>query len=158
MLCDRRLTEKFLTPEELDFIDRHVPKTYALRADNPLIDLEAVKRDRQKWIVKPAESYGSRGVLSGVECETQAEWAEFIDQCLALDEKYILQQFIEPYCSRNLDFIDGDGFRDVKNYYNLTGMFCYAGQFAGLYSRVAAGEIISTIYSEIALPSFLVEE
>lgn len=158
VLCDRRLTEKFLTPEELDFIDRHVPKTYALRADNPLIDLEAVKRERQKWIIKPAESYGSRGVLSGVECETQAEWAEFIDQCLALDEKYILQQFIEPYCSRNLDFIDGDGFRDVKDYYNLTGMFCYAGQFAGLYSRVAAGEIISTIYSEIALPSFLVEE
>lgn len=158
VLCNKTLTEKFLTPEEMAFIDRHVPKTYALRRDNALIDLDAVKRERRKWIVKPAESYGSRGVLSGVECETQAEWAEFIEKCLDLDEHYILQQFIEPYRSRNLDFIDGAGFADVKKYSNLTGMFCYAGQFAGLYSRVAANEIISTIYSEIALPSFAVEE
>lgn len=157
VLCNRALTEPFLTPEELAFVDRHVPKTYALRRDNPLIDLDAVKRTRRSWIVKPAESYGSRGVLSGVECENDEEWAAFIDGCLDLDEKYILQAFVEPYRSRNLDFIDGEGFEDVKAYYNLTGMFCYAGEFAGLYSRVAASEIISTIYSEIALPSFVVQ-
>ena len=93
-----------------------------------------------------------------MECENDEEWAEFIDNCLELDDKYIVQEFITPYKSKNLDFIDGNGFEDVKEYFNLTGLFSYGGKFSGVYSRVAQNEVISTIYSEIALPSFCVSE
>ena len=41
---------------------------------------------------------------------------------------------------------------------NLTGLFVYDGRFQGIYSRVSRGKIISTQYSEIALPSVVVRE
>lgn len=158
VLCNTELTSLFLEKDELDFIEKHIPKTFELSRENNLICIDEIKKERKKWIVKPTDSYGSKNVLSGVECENDEEWAEFIDNCLELDDKYIVQEFITPYKSKNLDFIDGNGFEDIKEYFNLTGLFSYGGKFSGVYSRVAQNEVISTIYSEIALPSFCVSE
>lgn len=158
VLCNTKLTSLFLEKDELEFIENHIPKTFELSRENKLINIDEIKKERKKWIVKPTDSYGSKNVLSGVECENDEEWAEFIDNCLELDDKYIVQEFITPYRSKNLDFIDGNGFEDIKEYFNLTGLFSYGGKFSGVYSRVAQNEVISTVYSEIALPSFCVSE
>ena len=58
---------------------------------------------------------------------------------------------------RSIDFSKGADaeFFEVSN---LTGLFVYNGVFRGIYSRVSRGQIISTQYSEIALPTIMVDE
>ena len=72
-------------------------------------------------------------------------------------EGYLVQEFCMPYQTKNIDFSKGadTDFIDVSN---LTGLFVYDGEFQGIYSRVSRGKIISTQYSEIALPSIIVKE
>ena len=142
----------FLTKGETEFIKKHIPKTYLLTSDNELIDFESVYKNYKSWIIKPVDSYASMGVHAGVECESPEEWKGYVDE--ALDKGYVIQEFVEPYITQNTDFSGEELYAD---YSNLTGLFLYDGDFAGLYSRVSKTEIISTQYSEITLPSVIGE-
>lgn len=142
----------FLTESETEFIKKHVPKTYLLTSDNELIDFENVYKNYKNWIIKPVDSYASMGVHAGVECKNAEEWKGYIDN--AVNNGYIIQEFVEPYVTKNTDFSCDELYAD---YSNLTGLFLYDGDFAGIYSRVSKTEIISTQYSEITLPSVIGE-
>lgn len=149
VLSQRDVLE-FLTDEEKDFVDAHFPKTYELKSDNSLFDLNEVYKNKNSWIIKPVDSYASYGVHAGVECETDEEWIGYVKE--GLDNGYIIQEFVTPYITKNTDF---------ENEYecsNLTGLFLYNGNFRGIYSRVSKTEIISTQYSEMTLASVICEE
>lgn len=140
----------FLTDEERKFVDVHFPKTYELKADNTLFDLNQVYKNKNSWIIKPVDSYASYGVHAGVECETEDEWVGYVNE--GLDNGYVIQEFVTPYVTKNTDF---------ENEYdcsNLTGLFLYNGNFRGVYSRVSKTEIISTQYSEMTLASVICTE
>ena len=73
----------------------------------------------------------------------------------AIDKDYLLQEFCLPYETKNLDLMQKED-AEYRNYSNLTGMFVYNGRFKGIYSRISQSEIISTQYSEMALPTIWV--
>lgn len=137
----------FLNEDEIDFIKAHFPKTYELKSNNPLFDLKEVYNNKDSWIIKPVDSYASYGVHAGVECETVDEWVKYVDD--AVDNGYILQEFITPFITENTDC--ENNFKCC----NLTGLFLYNGHFRGIYSRVSKTEIISTQYSEMTLASVI---
>lgn len=151
LLHDAR-TKVFLTDEEIAYINAHVPYTVSLAEG--CFDYDAVISHKDDWIIKPEDSYGSKGVHAGVEC-TQEEWKVFVDECIGQD--YILQQFCRPYETDNIDLVK-DPNASFAPYSNLTGLFVYNGQFKGCYSRISQSEIISTQYSEMALPTVIVQE
>ena len=140
----------FLTDEERKFVDAHFPKTYELKSDNTLLDLNQVYKNKNSWIIKPVDSYASYGVHAGVECETEDEWVGYVNE--GLDNGYVIQEFVTPYVTKNTDF---DNEYDCSN---LTGLFLYNGNFRGVYSRVSKTEIISTQYSEMTLASVICTE
>lgn len=147
------MTQAFLTEEEKAYVKAHVPYT-ALMTANYLPYKDIVEK-KDQWILKPLDSYGSKGVFAGVEYESLEEWKDIVDRHRI--EGYLVQEFSVPYQTKNIDFskgVDAD-FIDVSN---LTGLFVYDGAFQGIYSRVSRGKIISTQYSEIALPSVMVKE
>lgn len=137
----------FLNKKELDFVKKHFPKTYELKKNNPLVDFEDVRKNKNKWIIKPIDSYASYGVHAGVECLSDEEWNSYIDD--AIDKGYIIQEFVTPYITLNTDF------EQEFECSNLTGLFMYNGNFRGVYSRVSKTEIISTQYSEMTLASVI---
>lgn len=145
-------TKVFLTEEENAYVKAHVPYTVSLT--NGKFDYEEVINHKNNWIIKPEDSYGSKGVHAGVECNDE-EWKLFVDQCMNHD--YILQQFCVPYESVNIDLVKDDD-APFRPYSNLTGLFVYNGKFKGCYSRISQSEIISTQYSEMALPTIVVCE
>lgn len=145
-------THAFLTEEEIAFIQEHVPYTVSLETGK--FDYEKVIANKNAWIMKPEDSYGSYGVHAGVECD-DAQWKAYIDA--NMNTHYILQQFCMPYTTDNIDLM-ADEHADFKPYSNLTGLFVYNGQFKGCYSRISQSEIISTQYSEMALPTIVVED
>ncbi len=151
ILHDER-TKAFLTEEENAYVKAHVPYTVSLTEGS--FDYGEVLAHKDRWIIKPEDSYGSKGVHAGVECEEE-EWKRFVDDCMG--RGYILQQFCRPYVTDNIDLVK-DKEASFSGYSNLTGLFVYNGKFKGCYSRISESEIISTQYSEMALPTVIVQE
>jgi len=145
-------TQAFLTEEEREYVRGHVPFTVNLETGK--FDYQEVIQNREKWIIKPEDSYGSQGVYAGVEYG-QDEWKEKVDG--AVGNHYLLQEFCRPFETPNIDLMKSKS-AEIKNYSNLTGLFVYNGKFRGIYSRISQSEIISTQYSEMALPTIVVNK
>ncbi len=156
-ILHQEATLRFLTKSEQRFIRAHVPYTLALEeaafADEEL--KRSVFGEKDRWIIKPENSYGSRGVHAGVEC-TEEEWAELVRA--NMDTCYILQRFCVPYRLKNTDLRFKGGNPSWRDTSNLTGIFVYNGKLAGLYSRVSYDSMISTQYNEMTVPTVVVEE
>lgn len=146
------MTRAILTDEENAFVDAHFPKTYMLTAET--VKEHSVLSERKKWIVKPCDSYASKGVFAGIEAKTDEEWCGFITAHAGTD--YLLQEYVPPHETENMD-VTKDGLSKYMPYTNITGLFVYAGRLSGLYSRAAKTGVISTQYSEITLPTMIVE-
>lgn len=147
------MTASFLTQDEVEFIKEHIPYTVSLTADE--VKKHNVLNTKSKWVIKPEDSYASRGVYAGVEGMTDEEWKKEVTE--NIDNNYLLQEYCEPYATLNID-ITHDENAQYKKYSNITGMYVYNGKFAGLYSRIAKNSIISTQYSEMSLPTIIVKE
>lgn len=145
-------TQVFLSEEEKEYVRRHVPFTVNLEAGK--FDYQEVTGNKDRWIIKPEDSYGSQGVYAGVEYE-QDEWKEKVDG--AIGKHYLLQEFCRPFETPNIDLMKSRD-AEIADYSNLTGMFVYNGKFRGIYSRISQSEIISTQYSEMALPTIVVNK
>ena len=144
-------TKALLSAEEWDYVQKHVPVTVKLEKGK--FDYDAVIKNKNNWIIKPEDSYGSQRVFAGVECK-EKEWKEKVDEAIGKD--YLLQEFCLPYETENLDLMQKKD-AEYRKYSNLTGMFVYNGKFKGIYSRISQSEIISTQYSEMALPTIMVK-
>lgn len=143
-------TQKLLTPEEQAFVLAHVPLTKTFEA----ADIPRALADKDAWILKPLDSYASRGVHAGVE-STPEEWEKIVRSTPLTG--YLLQEFYRPYVTENFG-IGPDGKFGRNRYYNLTGVYVYDGVAQGIYSRVSLSPIISSQYSEKTLPTLLVAE
>ncbi len=135
------MTEQILTEEEKEFVTKHIPYTEELTES--VVKKLCILENKNKWLIKPKNSYGARGIFAGVRC-TSEEWEEVVKD--NLDTNYIVQQFVMPYQTANIDFHKDEPV--LRNYSNLTGLYVYNGRFAGVYSRQSNNEIISSAYDE----------
>ncbi len=147
------MTSAFLTDEEREFIKAHIP--YTAKLTKKSIEENSVPKTKDKWVIKPEDSYASKGVYAGVEFDTQNEWQEAVLKNVG--NSYLLQEYCTPYETINIDLLYN---KDAKyrNYSNITGLFVYGGKYAGAYSRIAKNSIISTQYSEMSLPTIIISD
>ncbi|MDO4618150.1 MAG: hypothetical protein Q4B31_01340 [Clostridia bacterium] len=141
-----KMTKEFLEKEEIDLIEKHIPYTAKLKDS----DIQEVKCNKDKYIVKPSDSYASKGVFAGVDY-SKKEWAEIIDKSLEGD--YIVQEYQVPYKTENIYMPEDNP--EFKMYSNLTGLYVYDGVFSGIYSRLSDGGIISSQYNEKSVATFI---
>lgn len=146
------MTKKILTDKENEFIENTIPKTYVLSRE--LLKNPDILKNRTNWIAKPMDSYASKGVLAGIEAKNDDEWKNFLSR--HTDGSYLLQEYITPYESENIDLL-WDNNAEFAGFANITGLFVYNGKLGGLYSRISKTGIISTQYSEMTLPTMIVE-
>lgn len=144
-------TLSLLTPEEQAFVRRHIPFTGLLSRETA--NRDQLIREKDRWLIKPLDSYASRGVWAGCDCTVQ-EWTRHLDE--SMDHNYIFQEYCPPYRTENICFIEEPA--RFKGYTNMSGLFVYNGQFAGVYSRLSDGGIISSQYNEKAVPTLVLEE
>lgn len=134
-------TKAILSQNENEFIDLHIPYTEELTLE--IVKAKKILENKNQWLIKPKNSYGARGIFAGVNF-TRDEWEKIVYD--HLDKNVIVQQFIMPYQSENIDFHKEDP--KLCKYSNLTGLYVYNGKFSGVYSRQANHEIISSSYDE----------
>ena len=140
-------TLEFLSEEERAYILRHVPKTYVLEEGR--FDLEDVLQNKNKWLIKPEDLYASRGVYAGVE-SLQAVWEKAIKENMG--KGYLLQEYVTPYKSENLNFNDNPR-PSFEKFNNITGMFVYGGKLQGFYSRGGPQGVISGLTGGLTMAS-----
>lgn len=151
-------TGRLLTTRERRYVKAHVPYTVSLT--QAFLEThpewkEDVLTQKDHWIIKPEDSYGSYGVHAGVECG-QEQWNEYVEQ--SCDQGYILQQFCTPYRLPNADLLNADeSQRRWCTTSNLTGLFVYCGKLKGIYSRTSFSQMISTQYNEMSAATIIVE-
>ena len=145
------MTKSFLSKEENAFIEEHIPYTNEL-TESVINELKILEQ-KDKWLIKPKNSYGARGIFAGV-CSTKEEWEKVVRD--NQDKNYIVQQFVMPYQSANIDF--HKELPNLRNYSNLTGLYVYNGTFAGVYSRQSNNEIISSAYDENDIATVYLEK
>ncbi|MFV0529708.1 MAG: hypothetical protein ACK5MN_13455 [Lachnospiraceae bacterium] len=140
-------TLQILTPQEQQFVREHVPRTYVLDSYYKEHDIVS---DRAQWIIKPMDSYGSRGVYAGIDYEAQ-QWQEVLDK--SVGEGYLIQEYCPPYRTPNVYMMKAEP--RWKMYANMTGLFTYNGRFSGIYSRLSDGAVISSVYNEETVASLV---
>ena len=145
-------TRQILTDEENAFVEAHIPETKPFQPG--FCELDDVLKNRTRYILKPTDSYASKGVFAGVENDA-ASWEEKARAVYGSD--YICQRFCPLYQTPNIDFAGGDG--EWRGYANLSGLFVYDGELAGVYSRQARGNaVIATYRNERTIPTFYIKE
>ncbi len=149
--CD--MTKSFLTPVEIDFIEQHIPMTVTLSEHT--IKEYNVLNNKNSWVIKPEDSYASKGVYAGIEFDNDEDWKEKVLE--NADSSYLLQEFCPPYETANIDLLH-DKDAKYRKYSNITGLFVYNGHLSGIYTRIAKTGMISTQYSEMSLPTVVVTE
>jgi hypothetical protein len=144
-------TLSFLAEDEANFVKEHVPSTFLLSEE--IVRSTTALSDREQWIIKPCDSYASKGVYAGIDCNEE-KWSRVVRENIGND--YLLQKFTKPYKTANIDFsVDNAAIRD---YSNITGVFCYNEKPYGIYSRLSKGEIISSQYDEKSVATILYNE
>jgi len=149
-ILHREETLDFLTPEEREFVLRHVPLTYPLLPDT--IKKHSVLENKDFWLIKPYDSYGSRGVYAGLDCERE-KWERLIQENTG--DNYLMQEYCTPYRSQNIDFSDEQP--KTRPFCNITGVFCYNERPYGIYSRLSKGNVISSQYDEKTVATMVCE-
>ncbi len=143
------MTKSILTDDENKLIEAHIPYTSKLKD----ADFDRILSHKDSYIIKPSDSYASRGVFAGIDC-TKKEWKSLLSERISGD--YIVQEYCTPYKTQNI-YLTGEGAR-FKEYSNLTGLYVYNGGFAGVYSRLSDGGIISSQYNEKSVATFVENE
>ena len=144
-------TAAFLPEEDNAFIADHVPYTAMLTGE--MAEREDVRENREKWIIKPRDSYGAHGIYPGRLCSPD-EWREQLDA--HADKDYILQEFVTPYRTENIYF--GAEQPKWQSFSNMTGVFLYGGRVAGIYSRASVTPIISVEGDEHEMTSVVLRD
>ena len=139
-------TKEFLTDEEIDFVEKHVCKTYHLEQER--CDVPNIKEQKDSWIIKPADDYGAHGVFPGIDY-TQDKWEKIVDE--HLDKGYIVQEFYQP---KKVDIIltetktspnssKTQEESEVQSWQSMPGFYTYDCELAGFYCRLGQNGIIA---------------
>lgn len=142
-------TKAVLTDDENAFVEQTVPLTTFL--DDEHVDLEAVRADKDRWIIKPTDHYGADNVYAGCFVN-QATWEDLIDRFANERAGYpfIAQHYIRPFRTDTLPpdtsiegLADSEVNRTPASYNNLNGLYLYNGTFQGVFSRLGPLPTIS---------------
>lgn len=150
-IIKEELTLRLLSDEEKKFVESHIPNTFLLNDGG--FDQKAIISQKDSWIIKPLDSYGSKGVFAGIDC-SQSRWEKLVLK--NKNKNYIIQEYYTPFKTDNIYF-QGEN-PVMKKYSNLTGLFVYGGKFKGIYARLSDGGIISSEYNEKAVATLKLEE
>ncbi|MDO5117861.1 MAG: glutathionylspermidine synthase family protein [Eggerthellaceae bacterium] len=165
-------TSAFLTEEERAFVKASVPFTAFL--DDTALDLESIKRDPSAWIIKPTDWYSSINVHAGADHDATS-WAELLDRCVEASRAsraqgsvhdaqagspFILQAFCTPYRTPAIPLYgrEEDFTAPPRMYGNLLGAYMFAGNFAGMFSRLGPNPIITEAQGGTTAPTLWVKE
>lgn len=137
--------------EDVMFIEEHIPFTAKFEGDEDFF--EEIVRDRAKYIFKPNDLRGARGVFVGSEY-SEDEFREKAKEVYNKD--FIYQEYVEKKFVKFIELDENDDWQVVERA-NMLGLFSYNEAFKGIYGRFGIDNIIGSAREYIAAPAFKYE-
>lgn len=141
-----------LTPEEREFVKKHIPYTVVFQSGDTALR-EEVKKNKDAWVLKPLDKYAGSGVYIGPDF-SEEEWEKIVDTIE--DGTYIAQEFCSVPKISMATVADGSIHFEKYNY--QVGLFLYNEEFAGFYTRASRTRLIAAGPQTYDLPNFVVAE
>lgn len=146
---------RFFSMEERALIDAHLPWTRRFRPGRTLFggelhDLrELALRERDRFVLKPAESFEGRGVVLGIEC-TAAQWEAEVQRRYGGSD--LIQEYVPPPV-RTVLMPHEDRIETVALHFHL-GEYILGGEMAGVLARVSPERVLSLSSTDRVVPSY----
>ncbi len=151
VLHDEEATD-FLTQEERQFINNHIPYTLPFNRKEPRL-LEMILENKDRYVLKPSDKYACLGVSVGKDYLSE-QWRRFAEE--ELGEEYLIQEYCNvPSMEMAIFSKDKVEFQQC-NY--ITGLYVYNGEFQGIYHRAGRENIIGSLVEGFSLPNYLVRK
>ncbi len=144
-------TQILFNREEVQFIKDHIP--YTRLFSESYNNFQEVYVNKDKYIIKPYDLYGSRGVYAGLSF-TQSQWKEILNKCF--NNNYLFQEYFYPYQREFIEFAEKKVQVNLFSY--ITGLFVYNEKLSGLYTRIGKNHIISGLHGYYTVPNLVVKE
>lgn len=116
---------KFLSGEELDFIEKHIPETQILDKTK----LKEYSKKKDDWVIKAEDGYGGKGIFFGEDLSSE----DFIRILEDASEHTLLQKRIRPKPMPVINFRENHF--TVEPMVWIIGIFYYLEKFQGIYTR-----------------------
>lgn len=144
--------QDLLTEDERAFVEDTIPFTAFL--NDPTLDIDTIKAEPAKWVLKPTDWYDGIGVYVGAD-QDEDIWKSLVDQCLEANGAYLVQAFCTP------EYIDTYPIYGRKEEYSiepqrygiLTGTYVFDGNFAGIYNRLGPNAMVTDDATMIVTPT-----
>ncbi|MBN4074352.1 MAG: hypothetical protein COA82_02055 [Alkaliphilus sp.] len=142
----------FLSAEDREFIERHIPHTVVLDGENDKL-IDSAIANKNFFVLKPMDKYASKDVCIGKDY-SDAEWAKRVKE--AAGNNYLIQELCsiptQPMAivsSKEVEFKE-------MNY--IIGLFLYNEELQGVYTRVGSQNLIGSVVECYTVPCYLVKE
>lgn len=144
-------TREILTDEENEFLDAHIPYTEEFVTEE---DFKKVLENKDKYILKPIDSYASHGIVTGRDYSDISEYEKVLRELL--NTGYIYQEY---YVMDPLKFVEFDknGKLTVDKFGAVVGMFIYNEKFVAPYTRIGRDNLISGARDYYTAPNLYIE-
>lgn len=135
--------EKLFTTEQLDTIQKHIPWTRRVRDgetnfDGRKIDLlEFLRRDRERFLLKPNDDYGGRGIVLGWEVSPSV-WDAALNE--SLQNSFVAQERVA------VEKVNFPAYSDKITIENLLidfDPFLFSGKVEGGLVRLSSSSIVN---------------
>ncbi len=138
--------QNYFSAEELAFINQHIPRTNKLDSKDTIF-VEKVLKNKDNYVIKPHNSYGSYGLHMGKDTTMQL-WKKIVSD--NLNSNYIAQEVIDVPTE---DFVTSAG--KTSSLKVNASPFLYNGKLSGFYTRVSEIDIITTSRGGALIPTFV---
>ncbi len=143
IVTDERFAHLF-TPEQLAMAEKHLPWTRRVADERTTYSgddvalLEFLRRERDRFVLKPSDDYGGQGVKLGWE-SSESEWDAALEE--ALDNDYVVQEKAPVDKIRIASFAEGEAFHSEL----LVDFdpFLFRGNVEGGMVRLSADSIVN---------------
>lgn len=141
----------YLSGEEKEFLDRHLPGTY-IYDRHPDEVREKLTKHKDDYLLKPFDKFAGHGVYVGREMD-RTEWEEKLESLAGQD--YIAQEFCSVPEKDFLYFENGEP--SFQKFGYLIGLYLYNQELSGLYTRAGRENVIASLVECFTLPTFVVD-
>jgi uncharacterized circularly permuted ATP-grasp superfamily protein len=159
VLTDERFSPLF-TDAERALIRRHVPWTRVVRDGRverngePTDLLEHLRRERERFVIKPNDEYGGTGVSLGWE-RSEREWDEVIERAISgaegtwiAQERIAIRREVFPVCEQ--------GAVQERTMLVDFAPYLFGGRLAGFLTRLSATGLANVTSGGGQVPAFVV--
>jgi hypothetical protein len=147
IFTDPLLCHRYFGSEERLVFERHVPWTRVvgdrasiLPAGRPGSLLDYGRAAREHLVLKPDRGYGGEGIVLG-PAVAQAEWEAALDQALADEQRWVLQQLV-AIPVREFPVLAPDGRVAMEPFYTVMG-FAASDDGVAVLARASQKQVVN---------------